>query len=192
MSNILDALQRVKQSSDTMSMQVRTPQGDLKPVSGLRNITELSHTMIGEKRLNNIRFAMETLLDEGIGGDFVETEIWRGGACIFIRGILKAYDVQDRTAWAADSFEGVPAPSMAQDANFDISKSVLPVLAVPIEEVKELFQRYGLLDDQIEFLQGWFKDTLGQAPIEKIAMLRLDGDLYESTMDELAPLYDKV
>ena len=81
---------------------------------------------------------------------------------------------------------------MAQDANFDISKSVLPVLAVSIEEVKELFQRYGLLDDQIEFLQGWFKDTLGQAPVEKIAMLRLDGDLYESTMGELAPLYDKV
>jgi len=80
---------------------------------------------------------------------------------------------------------------MAQDANFDISKSVLPVLAVSIEEVKELFQRYGLLDDQIEFLQGWFKDTLGQAPIEKIAMLRLNGDLYESTMGELAPLYDK-
>ena len=100
--------------------------------------------------------------------------------------------MEDRTACAANFFEGVPAPSMAQDANFDISKSVLPVLAVSIEEVKELFQRYGLLDDQIEFLQGWFKDTLGQAPIEKIAMLRLNGDLYESTMGELAPLYDKV
>jgi hypothetical protein len=90
MSNILDALQRVKQSGDTMSMQVRSPQGDLKPVSGLRNITELSHTMIGEKRLDNIRFAMETLRDEGIGGAFIETGIWRGGACIFMRGILKA------------------------------------------------------------------------------------------------------
>lgn len=160
--------------------------------SELRNITELSHTMIGEKRLDNIRLCIETVLEENVKGDFVETGIWRGGACIFMRGILKAYDVKDRIVWAADSFDGVPAPSLAQDANFDISKSKLPVLAVPIEEVKELFQRYGLLDNQVQFLKGWFKDTLGNAPIDKISMLRLDGDLYESTMDALNPLYGKV
>jgi hypothetical protein len=103
-----------------------------------------------------------------------------------------AYNVTDRVIWAADSFEGVPVPSLPQDANFDISRDVLPVLVVPLEEVKELFERYGLLDDHVKFLKGWFKDTLPVAPIEQLAILRLDGDLYESTMDALNPLYDKV
>jgi O-methyltransferase len=78
------------------------------------------------------------------------------------------------------------------NAGFDISRNVLPILAVPLEEVRELFARYDLLDEQVRFLKGWFKDTLAAAPIEHLAILRLDGDLYESTMDALNPLYDKV
>ena len=46
------------------------------------------------------------------------------------------------------------------------------------EEVKANFERYNLLDDQVRFLPGWFKDTLQDAPIDQIAVLRLDGDLY--------------
>ena len=44
----------------------------------------------------------------------------------------------------------------------------------------------------MKFLEGWFKDTLAEAPISKISILRLDGDLYESTMDALDPLYEKI
>ena len=62
----------------------------------------------------------------------------------------------------------------------------------PIAENEALFKRYDLLDAQVRFLKGWFKDTLAAAPIERLAVLRLDGDLYESTMDALVPLYDKV
>ena len=54
------------------------------------------------------------------------------------------------------------------------------------------FARYGLLDDRVVFLQGWFKDTLPSAPIEKLALLRLDGDMYESTLDALGNLYPKL
>jgi O-methyltransferase/demethyldecarbamoylnovobiocin O-methyltransferase/8-demethyl-8-(2,3-dimethoxy-alpha-L-rhamnosyl)tetracenomycin-C 4'-O-methyltransferase len=49
-----------------------------------------------------------------------------------------------------------------------------------------------LLDDQVRFLKGWFKDTLPTAPIEKLSVLRLDGDLYESTMTALESLYPKL
>jgi O-methyltransferase len=52
--------------------------------------------------------------------------------------------------------------------------------------------RYGLLDDQVRFLRGWFKDTLPDAPIRQLAVLRIDGDLYESTMDVLTHLHPKV
>jgi hypothetical protein len=92
----------------------------------------------------------------------------------------------------ADSFEGVPSPTLAQDQGIDLSKDNFPVLSVGLDKVKELFLRYDLLDDQVKFLKGWFKDTLPQAPIERLSILRLDGDLFESTMDALRALYDKV
>ncbi len=181
--NLLNLLRQVKITGDTIVL------GGEK---ALRNVTELSHSMIGKKRLENIQYCMETVLSEGIQGDFIETGIWRGGACIFMRGILKAYNITDRFVWAADSFEGVPVPSLPEDAQLDISRNVLPVLAVSLDEVQELFERYDLLDEQVKFLIGWFKDSLPDAPIEQLAVLRLDGDLYESTMDALNPLYDKV
>jgi O-methyltransferase len=65
-------------------------------------------------------------------------------------------------------------------------------LAVGVDEVRSNFARYGLLDDQVRFLEGWFADTLPSAPIERLAVLRLDGDMYASTMDALEPLYPKV
>ena len=58
--------------------------------------------------------------------------------------------------------------------------------------MRDNFRRYGLLDDEVEFLEGWFKDTLPAAPIERLAILRLDGDMYGSTMETLEALYDKV
>jgi O-methyltransferase len=191
-SDLLDVLRHVKETGNTMLLTVATPDGKTDPVHSLRNVTELSHTMIGRLRLENLQYCIETVLAEEITGDFIETGIWRGGACIFARGVLMAYGVTDRIIWCADSFEGVPAPSHPEDEGFDISAKVLPILAVPLSEVQELFARYGLLDDQVKFLKGWFKDTLAESPIRQLAILRLDGDLYESTWDALVPLYEKV
>jgi len=109
-----------------------------------------------------------------------------------MRGLLLAYDDNVRNIWAADSFEGVPRSSLMQDLELDLSIDILPVLAVSLLEVKDLMSRYGLLDERIHFLKGWFKDTLSIAPINSLSLLRLDGDLYESTMDALTPLYEKV
>ena len=65
-------------------------------------------------------------------------------------------------------------------------------LAIPQEEVQANFKKYGLLDDQVVFLKGWFADTLPTAPIERLAVIRLDGDMYGSTMDALNNLYPKL
>jgi O-methyltransferase len=111
-----------------------------------------------------------------------------------MRAILKAYGVKDRTVWVADSFEGLPAPD-AQKYPEDRGLEFLSrfrQLAVSLEEVQRNFRSYGLLDDQVRFLKGWFKDTLPGAPIERLAVLRLDGDMYESTMDALRALYPKL
>jgi O-methyltransferase len=65
-------------------------------------------------------------------------------------------------------------------------------LKVSLEAVKANFEKFGLLDDQVRFLKGWFCDTLPNAPIQRLAILRLDGDLYSSTMDALNSLYHRV
>jgi hypothetical protein len=92
----------------------------------------------------------------------------------------------------ADSFQGLPAPTLKEDEGLDLTAARYPMLAIDLETVRDLFERYGLLDDQVRFLPGWFKDTLPSAPIRKLSLLRLDGDMYESTMDALNALYDKV
>jgi len=148
--------------------------------------------MIGMRRMDNIQYCIENVLNDNIAGDLIETGVWRGGASIFMRGVLAAYGIKDRSVWVADSFDGVPPPTLPEDAGFDISKRFYPFLVVSKKTVAELFERYGLLDAQVRFLVGWFKDTLAAAPIEAISVLRLDGDLYESTMGALNPLYAKV
>jgi O-methyltransferase len=189
---LIDLLKKIKITGDVILLPEQNEDGTANYTNCMRNCTELSHTMIGKKRLDNIQYCMETVINEDIPGDMIETGIWRGGATIFMRGVLAAYGITERFVWAADSFEGVPAPTHQEDAGFDISASVLPVLAVSLEQVMDLFERYGLLDGQVNFVHGWFKDSLVKAPIEKLSVLRLDGDLYESTMDALNPLFGKV
>ena len=153
----------------------------------------LAHTMIGLKRLDNIQFCVERVLADGVPGDLIETGVWRGGATIFMRAILKVYGVTDRRVWVADSFEGLPIPDPEKypDDAGDIHHTY-PTLAISLEEVRANFKAYGLLDSQVRFLKGWFRDTLPGAPIEKLAVIRLDGDMYESTMDGLVNLYPKL
>lgn len=151
------------------------------------------HTMASFKRLDNVQFCVEDVLTRGVPGDFIETGVWRGGVPILIRAILAAYGVADRTVWVADSFEGLPPPDPERypsDVGLDFSN--VPELAVSLERVRSHFDRYGLLDEQVRFLKGWFKDTLPNAPMQSLAVVRLDGDLYESTMDALEHLYPKL
>lgn len=153
----------------------------------------VAHTMIGEKRLENVRRLAESVIGNGVKGDFIETGVWRGGACILMRGVLDAHCIKDRCVWLADSFEGLPPPDEEKyPADTGDKFHTFPELSVSLEQVKRNFEKYGLLDDQVKFLKGWFKDTLPNAPIQKLALLRLDGDMYESTMDALQALYDKV
>jgi O-methyltransferase len=158
----------------------------------LRDICQFSHTMVGRRRLENILHCLDIIRRDGLSGDLAETGAWRGGACILMRGYLAAWDMQDKVVWVADSFEGLPKPTLPQDAGYDFSADRVPIMAVTLEEVQENFRRYGLLDTQVRFLKGWFRDSLPGAPIDKLALLRLDGDLYESTMDALEALYHKV
>jgi Macrocin-O-methyltransferase (TylF)/Glycosyltransferase WbsX len=176
------------------------PGRDLRALAEQREIRMIGkdwpddgETMIGMLRLDCIQQCVETVLREQVPGDFLEAGVWRGGATIFMKGILAAYGVQDRQVWVADSFRGLPVPdevNFPQDVPID--QSVFEELAVSLEQVKANFARYDLLDDRVRFLEGWFKDTLPTAPVDALAVLRLDGDYYESTIQILESLYHKV
>ena len=154
---------------------------------------DVAHTMIGMKRLDNLQYCIEEVIANDIKGDFIETGVWRGGSVIFMRGMLKALGVNDRQVWVADSFEGLPKPDAEKyPADAGDTHHIYDFLRVSLESVKQNFEAYGLLDDQVKFLKGWFKDTLPRAPIKKLAILRLDGDMYESTIDALNSLYSKL
>ena len=173
----------------------RSLMGGLSEEGELRRLDQptSARTMIGSKRIDNLQFCVEQALADRVPGDLIETGVWRGGSTIFMRAILKAHDVKDRRVWVADSFEGLPPPNtekFPEDEGDELYTK--EVLSVSLEEVKKNFRRYGLLDGQVKFLKGWFRDTLPDAPVQKLAVARLDGDMYESTMDALVSLYPKL
>ncbi len=151
-----------------------------------------AETMIGLRRLDNLQECIETVVADGVPGDVLEAGVWRGGAGILMRAVLDVLGDTERTVWLADSFQGLPKPRPEHPADADDKHWTQPFLAVSLDEVKRNFARYDMLDDRVRFLEGWFSDTLPAAPIEQLAVLRADGDMYGSTMDVLDALYAKV
>ncbi len=150
-----------------------------------------AETMVGLARLANVRDLTAAALADGVPGDLVETGVWRGGTAIYLRAILAALGDIGRTVWACDSFEGLPEAD-AERFPIDVPLRLHEhrELAVGLERVQANFARYGLLDDQVRFVPGWFRDTLPKlaTELDAIAVLRLDGDMYESTIDALTHL----
>ncbi len=157
-----------------------------------------AYTMVPMKRLDNIQECLDNIERDHVPGDLIETGVWRGGSAIFMRAYLKVWSVTNRKVWVADSFEGLPEPDATQfplEAKAHSSKLMTDEykhLAVSESQVIGNFKRFALFDEQVAILKGWFKDTLPVAPIGRLALLRLDGDYYESTMDSLINLYPKL
>jgi len=153
-----------------------------------------AETMVGLERLKNVASSVLEVIETGVPGDLFEAGVWRGGVAILMRAVLKAYGDSTRTVWVADSFRGLPPPDPDRyplDTG-DPHHCFSSYLGVSMDDVQRNFARYGLLDSQVQFLPGWFKDTLPAAPVSQIAVLRIDGDMYESTIQALHCLYDKV
>jgi len=152
-----------------------------------------AHTMIGLKRLENLQFCVEDIIKNNVQGDLIETGVWRGGSTIFMRIILKKYGIMDKIVFVADSFEGLPKPNpemFPEDSGDNLH--TFQELKVSLNEVKNNFKMYGVLDAQVQFIKGFFENTMKTAPVEKLSLLRLDGDMYSSTWAVLENLYDKL
>jgi O-methyltransferase len=186
-----------------------------------RGWVEPALTMVGRKRLLDLERCIRAVVDDAVPGDFAETGVWRGGACIYARACLaviatkpcwkeaqadygtmqcgrdytcldcatKEYTNDARKVWVCDSFRGLPEASAdPREGGFFCRGDRL---AVSADDVKRHFASLGLLDERVRFVEGWFRDSL-PGPIEKLAVLRLDGDLYSSTRDALRALYPRL
>jgi O-methyltransferase len=152
-----------------------------------------AESMIGLRRMENIQHCVQTVLDEDVPGDLIEAGVWRGGACIFMKANLVARGDTTRVVWVADSFQGLPAPNTVlfpADSGDDLHTR--GGLSVGADQVRHNFERYGVMDERVQFLVGWFKETLPSAPIESLSIMRLDGDMYESTWQAIEALYPKL
>lgn len=168
------------------------------------DMTYLGTSMIGTTRLRAFRDLLLDILKRDVRGDIVETGVWRGGASIYARGVLRAYSTMYPTAIArrvilCDSFAGLP-PGNASYHRGDVGWNALTYLNVAAKQVMQHFHEVNLLDNSIIFAQGFFNHTMrplatflnDSGHSAGIAILRLDGDLYESTTDVLYHLYPLV
>ena len=147
-------------------------------------------TMVGSERLNLLERVCIDVIREKVPGDFVECGVWRGGCSILLRGVIAALKDERRRVWLFDSFEGLPKPEVVQDANDKLWE--YSYFRVPREQVEENFRLFGLLDHRVKFVKGWFRNTLPGSEVSKISILRLDGDMYDSTMVSLVNLYPRI
>jgi hypothetical protein len=150
-------------------------------------------TMIGQARLDNLQRCLEDVLERNVPGDFIEAGVWRGGAGIFLKALLELHQEDRRAVWLADSFAGAPRPNRADyPSDAQAVYHAIPFLCVSEQEVLANFQRYGLYDERVRLVKGYFKDTLPRLSDQTWAIVRLDGNLYESTMDGLVHLYPRL
>ncbi len=140
-------------------------------------------SMLTPECVDNIFELIEKSKD--IPGGFLETGIWRGGACIMARAALSP----DKTVYCADSFQGLPPMTHEKDI-IDYTTPNWDYLKIPLEEVKNNFKKFDMTEG-VEFIEGWFKDSL-KGWDKPLSILRLDGDMYSSTMDALDNCYFSV
>lgn len=158
-----------------------------------RDFTYLGVTMTGFLRLDNVRQLLQDVSENQIIGDYIETGVWRGGSSIFARGVIRALNQGHRKSYVCDSFKGLPPGDRDLDKG-DKNWNNWPYLEVSAEVVAGNFNSAGLLDSQVIFAKGFFNDTMPvlSPKIEALAIMRLDGDMYESTVDVLYHLYEKL
>jgi hypothetical protein len=150
------------------------------------------YTMTGNQRQWTLLKALHYVEANGIDGDIVECGVWRGGNMMML---AEASASSDRKLWLYDTFEGMPEAS-TYDVNTlgqsgeDRRNADSEWCLASLPEVESNFRRYGLLSDRLVFRKGMVEDTLKNEPLpERIAILRLDTDFYESTQIELELLY---
>ncbi len=161
------------------------------------------YTMTTPERIRSLIHAVRYLHEHNIPGDIVECGVWRGGSMIATAKTLQEVGGANRHLWLYDTFEGMTAPSEHDVSNKGTKASdkfekrkrnddSSDWCFASLEEVQANLNATGYPKDKLRYVKGKVEDTLpAQAP-DKIALLRLDTDWYESTLHELETLFDRI
>lgn len=163
-----------------------------------RVLAVMPHSLIGSKGLEHTHDLALDLVENGVDGAFVECGVAQGGCAALIAKVADI-DAKSRHCWFFDSFEGLPDPT---SDDFEEGRTGQHIRPLPrgsclgtLEQVSGLlFDTFGFSRERITLVKGWFQDTVEKhAPeIGSIALLRVDGDWYDSTKCCLDALYDRV
>lgn len=161
----------------------------------------LRYSLVGASGLEVSHDAVSSVVAAGVPGDIVECGVAQGG-CAGLMGLAMLDDQgAGRRLWLFDSFEGLPDPTAADidPAAGSTGSHVQPLLKGSclgtVDEVSHvIFDYFGIPKARVRMVQGWFEDTLTPArkELNQVAVLRIDGDWYESTKTCLFALYDRV
>jgi O-methyltransferase len=148
-------------------------------------------TMVGMSRLDDLQACVESVVADGVEGDLIEAGAWRGGASILIRATLDSLGAHGRKLWVADSFQGFAPPQAGDpeaDRELETHMSQIGFLAPTLETVKGYFARFGVADN-VNFVPGYFEQTMAGLRGRRWSLVRLDADTYRATRLTLEALY---
>lgn len=160
-------------------------------------------TMTAPEKLFGLILATRYVARHGVPGDVVECGVWRGGSMQAVALTLLETSTTDRDLHLFDTFEGMPPPTDKDRRRFGKVKSAAQLMAsqdrdakiwayAPLDDVRTAMDETGYPAERIHYHPGRVEETIpGSAP-ERIALLRLDTDWYESTRHELEHLYDRL
>jgi O-methyltransferase len=176
---------------------------DLSPAEKETARFALPYTMTSLEGLCALTNAVSYLVRSGIQGDIVECGVWRGGNMAAVARTLAGLDCCDRQLYLYDTFQGMPQPG-PRDVNWEGEKAEdlyrkrngngkgSDWCIASEAEVMQLMSACGYDQSKIHLVQGRVEETLPGAAPEKISLLRLDTDWYESTRHELRHLFPRL
>lgn len=183
------------------ALQQQLPDASAEDCDLIATVEKL--TMTSPERILALINAVRHLTKQKIAGDFVECGVWKGGSMVATANTLIAADDLSRQLWLYDTFEGMSVPTgndvdfMGQQADVllaeqDREQSDSIWCFSPQQQVHEAMLATGYPEENIRFVAGKVEDTLPTALPQKIALLRLDTDWYESTKCELEHLFPRM
>lgn len=159
----------------------------------------LPYTLGGPKALDNAFEIVRLVEKNNIQGAIVECGVAQGGCAAMMALSSRTYGNLEREFWFFDSYEGLPEPTEEDYKDFKTGDHVGVLVKGSclgtIEGVSDLlFNKFNLPKNKINLVKGWFQDTvpLHKEKVGKIAILRLDGDWYESTKIPLNNFYQNI
>ncbi len=165
---------------------------DSRRIAEGRQVHPNAETMVGLRRLENIEQLIRDVCEKNVPGDYVEAGVWRGGASIYAAACLQAYSRTPRAQYLYDTFGGFATVENPDSPDYGDEHWKQTMLQVSREAVRANFVKYGLLTDNVAFVEGDVRETAPRHPARPISVLRLDVDLYDPTMAALENFFPKI